>query len=85
MNAPALADGVVIGICTFRRPLLAETLASLAGLAPGGPPVAVVVADNDVHPSDFVDLVVINFGKDQLLFDAEGVEVPRHRQEALAP
>lgn len=51
MNVPGQADDVVVGICTFRRPLLAETLASLAGLAPCGPPVAVVVADNDVHPS----------------------------------
>lgn len=37
----------MIGICTFRRPILAATLHSLAKLSPAGRPVTVVVADND--------------------------------------
>ena len=56
MSAPALRDAafrdeVLIGICTFRRPELAATLASLAGLEPCGLPVSVAIADNDRTPS----------------------------------
>lgn len=51
MTAPAVRDKVLIGICTFRRPELAETLASLEGLDPCGLPVAVAIADNDRTPS----------------------------------
>ncbi len=42
---------VVIGVCTFRRPSLAETLTSLVGLDLLGHEVMVVVADNDDTPS----------------------------------
>ncbi|WP_185983301.1 glycosyltransferase [Aureimonas mangrovi] len=43
---------ITICVCTFRRPHLAETLASLARLRlPGGAAVDVVVADNDREPS----------------------------------
>jgi succinoglycan biosynthesis protein ExoM len=43
--------GHAIGVCTFRRPALARTLASLeAQTAPGGPP-TILVADNDDAPS----------------------------------
>lgn len=51
MNAPVFHDRVLIGICTFRRPELAATLASLEGLTPCGLPVAVAIADNDDQPS----------------------------------
>ena len=51
MNAPAFRTEVLIGICTFRRPELAATLASLEGLDPCGLPVAIAVADNDAMPS----------------------------------
>ena len=51
MSAPLFRDAVLIGICTFRRPELAATLASLEGLEPCGLPVAVAVADNDRTPS----------------------------------
>ncbi|MER8806596.1 glycosyltransferase [Mesorhizobium australicum] len=41
-----------IGVCTFRRPELADTLRSLAALAmPDGFEVGVIVADNDDTPS----------------------------------
>lgn len=41
-----------VGVCTFRRPELEKTLASLAAMAvPEGTTVRVVVADNDVTPS----------------------------------
>ncbi|WP_034857022.1 glycosyltransferase [Sinorhizobium sojae] len=41
-----------IGICTFRRPELAETLRSLASTAhPADALVRIIVADNDVTPS----------------------------------
>lgn len=50
-SAPALRDEVLIGICTFRRPELAATLASLEALEACGLPVAVAVADNDARPS----------------------------------
>lgn len=43
--------GVLIGICTFRRPELERTLDSLRDLQPCGMPVAVAVADNDATPS----------------------------------
>lgn len=40
-----------ICICTFRRPFLAETLASIARLDADGHQVRVIVADNDALPS----------------------------------
>lgn len=42
---------VLIAICTYRRPGIAGTLASLAGLDPCGLPVRIAVADNDAQPS----------------------------------
>ncbi|WP_378948963.1 glycosyltransferase family 2 protein [Paracoccus sp. R86501] len=51
MTALAFHDSVLIGICTFRRPELAATLASLEELTPCGLPVAVAIADNDDQPS----------------------------------
>lgn len=52
-------DAVLIGICTFRRPELAETLASLRGINPCGMAVAIAIADNDGTPSarDRVDAI----------------------------
>lgn len=48
---------VDIGICTFRRPELAETLASLLALqVPADVRVRLIIADNDAKPSAF-DLV----------------------------
>lgn len=40
-----------ICICTFRRPFLARTLQSVAGLATGGHTIRVIIADNDHEPS----------------------------------
>ncbi|WP_375597149.1 glycosyltransferase [Devosia sp. Naph2] len=40
-----------ICVCTFRRPFLSETLASLAQLSTGNLSVRVIVADNDETPS----------------------------------
>ena len=41
-----------IGICTFRRPELRETLISLFALAvPSGVTIRLLVADNDGQPS----------------------------------
>jgi succinoglycan biosynthesis protein ExoM len=41
-----------IGVCTFRRPELAETLRSLAAVTvPAGAAVRIIIADNDVSPS----------------------------------
>ncbi len=51
MTRPAKTDAVMIGICTFRRPFLAEALESLAGLALPERAVTVVVADNDDTPT----------------------------------
>ncbi|MFN3279712.1 MAG: glycosyltransferase family 2 protein [Paracoccus hibiscisoli] len=51
MTAPAFHDRVLIGICTFRRPELAATLASLRALEDCGLPTAIAVADNDAEPS----------------------------------
>ncbi len=49
MNAPIRVD---IGICTFRRPQLEQTLRSLSSLRlPPGVTVRIVVADNDSSPS----------------------------------
>lgn len=43
---------VDVGVCTFRRPAVAETLASLARLElPAGCALRVIVADNDETPS----------------------------------
>ena len=51
-TGPALvAGGLVIGICTFRRPSLAVTLQSLAHLPRADIPVQVLVADNDATAS----------------------------------
>jgi succinoglycan biosynthesis protein ExoM len=44
--------GVDVGVCTFRRPAVTETLASLAAQAlPRGCRLRVIVADNDETPS----------------------------------
>lgn len=51
MTAPRPDDRLLIGLCTFRRPEVAATLASLARLEDCGLPVAVAVADNDDTPS----------------------------------
>lgn len=54
MSAPLSLPStrVDIGVCTFRRPELEQTLRSLAGLAlPDGVSVRVIVADNDASPS----------------------------------
>jgi succinoglycan biosynthesis protein ExoM len=47
MTVPSSPDAVVIGICTFRRASVAETLASLATLDLPAGSVSVIVADND--------------------------------------
>ncbi len=47
MTNPAPPDAIVIGICTFRRALVADTLASLAALDLPPAPVSIIVADND--------------------------------------
>lgn len=45
-------ERLLVGICTFRRDSLRDTLRSLAALDPrGAPQLAVVVADNDDTPS----------------------------------
>lgn len=44
-------SSIDICICTFRRPFLAQTLASLAKLQVGGHDVRVIIADNDHEPS----------------------------------
>ncbi|MGL4237195.1 glycosyltransferase family 2 protein [Tabrizicola sp.] len=44
-------DAIVIGICTFRRASVADTLASLAGLAETAHPLSIIVADNDDSPT----------------------------------
>lgn len=54
MSAPLSLPStrIDIGVCTFRRPELEQTLRSLAGLAlPDGVSVRVIVADNDASPS----------------------------------
>lgn len=51
MTGTAFHDEVLIGICTFRRPQLAETLASLRNVLPCGLPVSIAIADNDAEPS----------------------------------
>nr|WP_111300715.1 glycosyltransferase [Paracoccus saliphilus] len=50
-TTPNAAPSVVIAICTFRRPELAQTLASLRDLEPCGMPVTIAVADNDAAPT----------------------------------
>lgn len=42
---------LLIAICTYRRPAIADTLASLARLEPCGLPLRIAVADNDSEPS----------------------------------
>ncbi len=44
-------DAVVIGICTFRRASVADTLGSLAALERPANPVSIIVADNDDSPT----------------------------------
>lgn len=46
-----MPDHLIIGICTYRRPELARTLASLRDMQPCGAHVSVAVADNDTQPS----------------------------------
>ena len=43
---------VDVGICTFRRPVVEQTLRSLGRLhVPGGVALRIIVADNDSTPS----------------------------------
>jgi succinoglycan biosynthesis protein ExoM len=51
VTSPTTKDAVIIGICTFRRAAIAETLGSLAVLDMPRHPVSLIVADNDDHPS----------------------------------
>ncbi|TPM25653.1 glycosyltransferase family 2 protein [Mesorhizobium sp. B2-3-5] len=52
MAARTKNRSIDIGVCTFRRPELADTLRSLAAMdMPGGFDVGVIVADNDDTPS----------------------------------
>mgnify|MGYP000029132384 CR=1 FL=1 len=45
-------ESIAIGLCTYRRPSVAETLASLGRLQlPGSVKVSVIVADNDTTPT----------------------------------
>jgi len=62
MSAPLFHDRVLIGICTFLRPELAATLASLAALTPCGLPVSVAIADSDAQPSarDLVEGITVD-------------------------
>ena len=47
-----MSAAVDVGVCTFRRPAVAETLASLARQAlPHGQAFRIIVADNDVEPT----------------------------------
>lgn len=49
---PSLVTSIDVGICTFRRPELRETLMSLFALVvPAGTVIRLIVADNDVQPS----------------------------------
>lgn len=50
--SPETGQMIAVGICTYRRPHLATTLASLAGqVMPRGTCLLVIVADNDETPS----------------------------------
>jgi succinoglycan biosynthesis protein ExoM len=51
MNAFSPLDSVVIGICTFRRVSVVDTLVSLAALERPANPVSIIVADNDDGPT----------------------------------
>lgn len=51
MTAVTPPDACVIGICTFRRASLADTLGSLAAMKRPVGPVVIIVADNDDTPS----------------------------------
>jgi succinoglycan biosynthesis protein ExoM len=51
MTTPNDQAPIVIGICTFRRRSVTDTLASLAELKLPSAPVSIVVADNDDTPS----------------------------------
>jgi len=51
-DAPIPRERVAVGVCTFRRPALSDTLTTLdAQSLPAGVPLTIVVADNDVTPS----------------------------------
>lgn len=54
---------VDICICTFRRPFLAETLRSVAGMGTGGHDIRVIIADNDHEPTarDLVEAAEAGF------------------------
>src|SRR3954453_12409000 len=46
-----MTASVDVGVCTFRRPAVADTLASLASqVLPQGVSLRVIVADNDAEP-----------------------------------
>lgn len=51
MTGSAPTNAVVIGICTFQRPSLALTVASLADLWRPANPVSIIIADNDEMPT----------------------------------
>lgn len=51
MTAGAPSGVVMIGICTYRRPSLAHTLASLSTLLRPSNPISIIIADNDDTPT----------------------------------
>jgi succinoglycan biosynthesis protein ExoM len=59
MMARAHKDAIIIGICTFRRVSVADTLASLAALELAGRPVSIIVADNDDGPTAAAEIARI--------------------------
>ncbi len=59
MKTHAPQDMVIIGICTFRRASIADTLASLAALDLAGHQVNIIVADNDDGPTAAAEIARI--------------------------
>jgi succinoglycan biosynthesis protein ExoM len=59
MMAHAPQDAIIIGICTFRRVSVADTLASLSALELAGHPVSIIVADNDDGPTAAAEIARI--------------------------
>lgn len=52
VSAPLPIDSVAVGVCTFQRPALSQTLRTLEGqVLPEGMALSIIVIDNDTTPS----------------------------------
>ncbi|OOY10034.1 glycosyltransferase [Thioclava sp. F36-7] len=80
MTNPTRKEKIGIGLCTYRREIVRDTLASLAETLPPDLDICVIVADNDLEPSseDRVRSVPLPFELHYLHAPAHNISIARN-------